>query len=234
MEIEIWSDVQCPFCYIGKHKFEEALDQFAHREDLNITWKSFQLNPKLQTNPNISTVQYLAQHKGMSLEQTQEMTDRVSDSAKSIGLEFNFDQAVVANTHRAHQLLHLAKTKNVQNELKEYLLEAQFVTGKNVDDLDTLMNIGESAGIEKELIEQTFNTNKFSDAVKADIKESQELGINGVPFFVFDRKYGISGAQTPEAFLQTIEKSYADWKEKQPKNKLETTTGDSCTTDGTC
>lgn len=230
MEIEIWSDVQCPFCYIGKHKFEQALDQFAHREDLNITWKSFQLNPKLSTDPNISTLQYLAKHKGMSVEQTQQMTQHVSNSAKSIGLAFNFDQAVVANTHKAHQLLHLAKTKNLQNELKERLLEAQFVTGKNVDDQGTLLEVGESVGLAKELIHQTLSTNQYANEVAADIHESQELGISGVPFFVFDRKYGISGAQEPKAFLETIQKSYTDWKANQPNIKLETTTGQTCST----
>lgn len=234
LKIEIWSDVQCPFCYIGKHKFEAALNLFKDKEAVEVVWKSFQLNPNLVTDPNLSTSQYLAKHKGISIEEAQQMGKHVADAGAKIGLDFQFDSAVVANTFNAHQVLHLAEQKGLQNELKEALFEAHFTEGKNIDDANVLAIIGEKVGLDKADVLDTLSKNTYEEAVKFDFQEARLFGIQGVPFFVFNRKYAISGAQESDAFLQTLEKSFEDWKTENTKIDLEITQGDSCDIEGNC
>jgi len=235
MQIEIWSDVVCPFCYIGKRRFEIALNQFEHRDQLKIEWKSFQLNPNTVTDTETSVHENLAKHKGVSVEEARKMGDYVTQMAGEVGLQYNFDHAVVANTFRAHQLLHFAKAHNgKQYETKERLLQGYFINGENIDDIDTLVKIGEEMGFEADKVRQSLESNQFSEAVQTDIYEAQQLRIQGVPFFVIDRKYGISGAQSPEVILQTLEKSFAEWREKNPETVLEVQQGESCDVDGNC
>ncbi|MFT6883762.1 MAG: putative DsbA family dithiol-disulfide isomerase [Marinoscillum sp.] len=207
MKVEIWSDVVCPFCYIGKRRFEEALARFGGKEEVEIEWKSFQLNPQTVSNPNISSHQNLANHKGISVEQATDMANQVTEMASNVGLSFDFDKAVVANTFNAHRLLHFSKAHGKQNELKERLLKAYFEKGENIDDKASLITIAEEVGLEKQAVQDFLNSDELAMEVKADIHEAQSLSIHGVPFFVFNRKYGISGAQPVEAFLQTLEKA---------------------------
>lgn len=211
MKIEIWSDVVCPFCYIGKRKMEKALDKFPFKDQVEIEWKSFQLNPDLKTNPHINTIEHLAESKGWSLDQTRQISSNVAEMAKSEGLTFDFEKAVVANTKRAHQLIHLAKEINKQDEMKEILLQAYFTDGLNVDDLDTLMTLGQKIGLSPEQIQKALNSADFAEAVDQDIYESRQIGVRGVPFFVLDRKFGISGAQPDEVFDQTLEKAWTEF-----------------------
>ncbi|MFT7029707.1 MAG: putative DsbA family dithiol-disulfide isomerase [Marinoscillum sp.] len=207
MKVEIWSDVVCPFCYIGKRRFEEALARFGGKEEVEIEWKSFQLNPQTVSNPNISSHQNLANHKGISVEQATDMANQVTEMASNVGLSFDFDKAVVANTFNAHRLLHFSKAHGKQNELKERLLKAYFEKGENIDDKASLITIAEEVGLDKQAVQDFLNSDELAMEVKADIHEAQSLSIHGVPFFVFNRKYGISGAQPVEAFLQTLEKA---------------------------
>ncbi|MFT4835010.1 MAG: putative DsbA family dithiol-disulfide isomerase [Flavobacteriaceae bacterium] len=207
MKVEIWSDVVCPFCYIGKRRFEEALAKFGGKEEVEIEWKSFQLNPQTVSNPNISSHQNLANHKGISVEQATDMANQVTEMASNVGLSFDFDKAVVANTFNAHRLLHFSKAHGKQNELKERLLKAYFEKGENIDDKASLITIAEEVGLDKQAVQDFLNSDELAMEVKADIHEAQSLSIHGVPFFVFNRKYGISGAQPVEAFLQTLEKA---------------------------
>ncbi len=208
MKIEIWSDVMCPFCYIGKRKFEKALEQFPNKDSVQVIWKSFQLDPSTISDPNMSTIDHLAEKKGWSKVQANETINHVTNLAKEVGLDFHFEKAVVANSFDAHRLSHLAKKHNKQNELEEKLFAAYFIEGKNTADHATLLQIGMDAGLEKKEIEMVLNGEHYTAEVEHDINEAQQVGVRGVPFFVIDRKYAISGAQEPETFLNAIVQSY--------------------------
>lgn len=235
MQIEIWSDVVCPFCYIGKRKLEKAIEKFPFKDKIEIEWKSFQLNPDQETNPYISTLEHLAQSKGWSMEQTREITSNVVNMAAAQGLEFDFDKAVVANTKNAHRLIHLAKESGKGDAMKERLLSAYFSEGKNVDDFPTLVSLGKEVGLDQSKIEAMLESDQFQEAVDHDIYESRQLGVKGVPFFVLDRKFGISGAQPDEVFDQTLEKAWAEFAKSNPiLDMAGSPDGDSCDVDGNC
>jgi predicted DsbA family dithiol-disulfide isomerase len=210
MKVEIWSDVMCPFCYIGKRRFEKALAQFEHKDQVEVEWKSFQLNPFLKTNPSITTSEHLANEKGWTKEYTDEMTEYVSDMAKAEGLNYQLDKAVVANSMNAHRLSHLAKKYNKQDALEEILFKAYFEEAKNTDDEQVLTDLGLALDLPIDEIKELFTTTIYTKEVKQDIQEAQEIGVKGVPFFVFDRKYGVSGAQESNAFLETLIKSFSE------------------------
>lgn len=209
MKIQIYSDIMCPFCYIGKRHFEKALQQFDHADSIEVEWKSFQLDPSIpiMTEP-VSAYEYLAKSKGMSIEQSKAMHDNVVQMAKNVGLEYNFDQAVVANSFDAHRLIQFAKSKNLGNEAEEALFAAYFTQGKNMGKQSDLIEIGVSIGLDKNDLQEILTSKKYSDKVKEDIQEAQEIGVRGVPFFVFDNKYAVSGAQPVEVFLDTLNKSF--------------------------
>ncbi len=238
MKVEIWSDVMCPFCYIGKRRFEEALSDFEHANEIEVIWKSFQLNPNAVTNPNINVLEDLAQKKGWSMEYTRKMTESVVSMAESEGLEYNFEKAVSANSFNAHRLLQYAKTKGKGNELKEKLLAAYFTEGKNTDDDQTLITLGISIGLEKQAVTNVVNNKSaYADRVKADVQRARELQIRGVPFFLFNGNMGISGAQDIDSFKKGLRKSYKKWKKDQLENAnsiAETIEGPVCTPKGEC
>lgn len=235
MKIEIWSDVVCPFCYIGKRKMEKALQKFPFKDKVEIEWKSFQLNPDQKTKPGVSTLEDLSQSKGWSMEQTRQITANVVEMAKSEGLTFDFDKAVVANTKNAHRLIHLAKEFGVQDAMKERLLKAYFTDGLNVDDVDTLIQLGKEVGVPEEKIKPMLESDQYKEAVDQDIYESRLIGVRGVPFFVLDRKFGISGAQPDEVFDQTLEKAWTEFAKNNPVLDIASSAnGESCDVDGNC
>lgn len=207
MKVEIWSDIMCPFCYIGKRKFEQALEQFDGKDKVEIIWKSFQLSPNLVTDTTTNINEYLAVHKGISLAQAQQMNAQVSQMAKQVGLDYNLDQSVVANSFDAHRFSHYALSKGKQDAAEEKLFQAYFTEGKNMDDKITLMEIGTEIGLDANEIEKTLNSEMYRDAVIEDIKEAEAIGVQGVPFFVFDRKYAVSGAQDTAVFLNTLQQT---------------------------
>jgi predicted DsbA family dithiol-disulfide isomerase len=207
MKVEIWSDVMCPFCYIGKRKFEKALAAFEGKENVQIEWKSFQLNPNLKTEPGKNISQYLAEIKGIPLEQAKEMNARVTEMAKEVGLNYNFDKAIVANSFDAHRLVQLAKRKELGDQMEEALFKAYFIDGKNTADHATLLSLAVEAGLEETETKAILESGIFADEVEADIEMAAQIGVRGVPFFVFDRKYAVSGAQPSEVFLQTLKKA---------------------------
>ncbi len=216
MKVEIWSDVMCPFCYIGKRKFETALQNFPQKEEIKVTWKSFQLQPYLITDPTKNTLQHLSETKGWSMAQTRQVTARVINMAKGVGLNYDFDKAVVANSFDAHRLMQFAKTKGKGNDIEEALFKAYFVDGKNTADHKTLTDLGVSIGLNEEEVKGVLASDKFANEVKRDIYESQQVGVTGVPFFVMNDKYAISGAQEPDSFLQVLNRSYKEWKAENP------------------
>lgn len=232
LKVQIWSDVMCPFCYIGKRRIEEALAQFEHKDAVEIEWKSFQLDASFKASPDDNIINHLAAKYGKDKAWAQEMVDNMTQNAKNSGLDFHFEKAILANSHNAHRLLHLAKKYNLGNELKEQLLKAYLTDGKDVNNLETLSFLGQQVGLEKAIVEEVLHSDAYSKEVQDDIVMAQQLGIQGVPFFVFDNKYAISGAQPEEAFLQTLETT---WKEGSFASKVtlvNTTEGDSCGIEG--
>lgn len=207
MKVEIWSDIVCPFCYIGKRKFEAALAQYPHRDQVEVVWKSFQLDPSLKTDPSKSVRQSLSENKGWSLEQTDRTMEYVVNMAAGVGLAYHFEKAVVANSFDAHRLVHLAKQHGLQDAAKERLLAAYFTEGKNTADHAVLAQIGAEIGLDAAQVTRVLASDEYADAVRRDIAEARELGITGVPFFVFNGKVGVSGAQDPSVFLRAFEQA---------------------------
>lgn len=200
----------CPWCYIGKRRLETALEGFEHKNDVQIVWKSFQLNPDMKTDPSKTINQYLAENKGWTLDYARQMNDHVSGLAAKEGLDYHLATAVVANSYDAHRVLQMAKNQGLGAELKEKLLYAYFTESKNFSDHDTLITLAESVGMEAKAVRQMLLTNEYCDEVDHDIMEAQELGVRGVPFFVIDRKYGISGAQPAEVFTDVLNQVWAE------------------------
>ncbi len=234
MKVEIWSDVMCPFCYIGKRRFEDALEHFEHKDEIEIEWKSFQLNPNMETNPNINIDQYLADVKGFTIDHARQLNAHVTQMAAEAGLTYNFDKAIVANSFNAHRYSHLAKKHGLGIEAEEQLFKAYFTDGKNIDDEDTLIELGTALGLDANEVKQALESNAYADEVKRDIAQAQYLGIQGVPFFVLNNKYAVSGAQAVPVFEQTLQKAFDDWQKENPKPKFEIIEGESCGPDGDC
>jgi len=209
IKVEIWSDVMCPFCYIGKRNFEKALEAFPQKERVEIEWKSFQLDPSIPHDLDYDgdIYQYLAEKKGWSYEQSVQMHQRVVDMAKSVGLDYNFEKAKPANSLKAHLVIQLAKSKGLGDEIEEALFKAYFTEGRDFGDTQELIAMGEGVGLNKEDIQQALQSETLVNQVTAEIQEGQQLGLTGVPFFVVDRKFGVAGAQPSEAFIEVLEKA---------------------------
>jgi predicted DsbA family dithiol-disulfide isomerase len=234
MKVEIWSDVMCPFCYIGKRRFEKALQDLPFGKDIHVEWKSFQLDPSITNEPGKNINQYLAERKGVSLQQAQQMNDYVTNMAAELGLQYDFSKAVVANSFDAHRFSHLAAEKGKGDAAEESLFKAYFTEGKNIADHETLAALGANIGLDSAEVKQTLQTNAFSANVQQDIAEASALGVQGVPFFVMDRKYAVSGAQSVEVFKQALDRAYTEWKAEKDKRNLTIVEGASCSPDGDC
>lgn len=214
-KIEIWSDIQCPFCYIGKRKIEKALESFKEKDKVEIEWKSYQLDPDAISQPGVSMYDYLAKRKGQTIEWSIAMHKNVTEMAKENGLDYHFEKAVLANSYDAHRLIHLAKTNKLGSEAEERIFKAYFTEGKDIADKKTLLELGKDVGLMEEDINNVLDSDRFGENVKADIEEAYAIGVKGVPFFVFNRAYAISGAQPVETFTETLNKSFGDWKQNK-------------------
>lgn len=210
MKVDIWSDVRCPFCYIGKRHFEEALKKFPQRDKVEVEWHSFQLDPNLVTQPEINTVDYFVKVKNITHEQALKMFEGAREMGKKAGVDLRLEETVVSNSFKAHQVIQLAKTKGFGNEIEEAFFEAYFSKTKNIDDIEVLVEIGTSVGLSSEDIREALSNESFAYEVKQDEMTAQNIGVRGVPFFVFNRKYAVSGAQPPEAFLEVLQKSWQE------------------------
>jgi predicted DsbA family dithiol-disulfide isomerase len=209
MKVEIWSDVACPFCWIGKHHFEAAIEQLGLK-NTEIEWRSFELDPHAQLQYDDDLYTLLANKYGQTRDWAVNMANDMKLKGRSIGLEFNFDDTKSTNTFDAHRLLHLAKSKGLQNEAEKILFKAYFKDGKQVGNRQELIEIGVEIGIDPMEVTQTLETDRFATEVRDDEQLGQELGIRGVPFFVVNRKYGISGAQPVEHFVNVLQKARSE------------------------
>ncbi|WP_326983579.1 DsbA family oxidoreductase [Chryseobacterium sp. MYb264] len=180
MKIEIWSDVMCPFCYIGKHNFEQALEKLPFKDKVEVEWKSFQLDPTLESGKAISTAQYFKEKKGFQESQSQQMMSHVAEAGRAAGLEFNFAKALITNTFSAHKILHLAKKYGKGNEMEELLFKAHFTDGKDVSDAGVLASLASELGVNEEETQKVLNSDEFDYEVSQDIVEAKNNGISSV------------------------------------------------------
>lgn len=231
MRIDIWSDIMCPFCYIGKRRLEAALEHFEHKQEVTITWHSFQLAPDLKTQPGKNIYQYLAERKGQPLDWSVKVHRQMAQQALADGLVYNFDKAVVANSFDAHRLIHLAASHGLGGAAKEALLKAYFTDGKDISDHNVLLQAGMEIGLRVVETGDMLTSQQYAAEVQNDIETAENLGINGVPFFVFDNKYAISGAQPVVVFADGLRQAWAAQATKPigavPDNQV-------CTPDGVC
>lgn len=208
MKVEVWSDVACPFCYVGKRRFAEALAAFPHRDEVEVVWKSFQLNPGLRTDTATSLLDYLVREKGIPRERAAMMNARVGEMGAEVGISFDFEHAVPANTFQAHRLLQFAARQGLGDAAMERVFRAYFTEGRNVDDRETLLELGTEVGLDRSALETALADDEIAYAVRSEMGEAAELGISGVPFFVLVRKFGVSGAQEPGVFLKALEQAF--------------------------
>ncbi len=225
MKVDIWSDIRCPFCYIGKRKFETGLQKFSGKENVEVVWHSFELDPTLTTNPEISIYSYLAERKNISRQQAVQMNEQVTKIAAEVGLDFNIEQSILANSFNAHRLLQLAKTKGLAGKAEEALFKAYFTNGANIDDHQTLIDIAASVGLNEAVVREMLDSDAFGEAVRYDQKLAGDIGITGVPFFVINNKYAVSGAQAPDTFLEVLNTA---WQEMEASKQILVTQGETC------
>jgi predicted DsbA family dithiol-disulfide isomerase len=210
IKLDVWSDVACPWCYIGKRRFESALERLAERDGtaprVEIEYHSFELSPDTPVDYDGTVTEFLAEHKGIPLAQAQQMQDQVTALAAAEGLTYRMDQVRHTATLKAHELLHLAKAHGVQAEMKERLLRAYFTDGRHVGQVAELADLAAEVGLDRDAVVADLEAGTYADAVAEDIARARALGINGVPFFVLDGRYGVSGAQDPAVFVQALDR----------------------------
>ncbi len=226
MQVEIWSDVVCPWCYIGKRRFERALADFAARDQVVVVWRSYQLDPQSPREAGATVVEHLTHRYGTSLAQAAATIEQVSELAAQEGLTYHLDRARRTNTFDAHRLLHFAAQHGRQDALKERLLHAYFTEGAVVSDAATLLQLAVEVGLPTAEASAVLASTTHSDAVRADEQRARDLGIQGVPFFVVAEKYGVSGAQPAAVFKSVLERAWAE--AHPPLTLVATTGGDAC------
>lgn len=237
MKIEIWSDIACPYCYIGKRKLENALNKFEHKDEVEIVWHSYELNPDM---PKKALHEPFAEHfskaHNMSIEDTQRKFDEITQIAKETGLNYNFGKVVAANTSDALRLVKLANTFDLADECEEVLFKAYFVEGQDISDRDTLMRLGKEIGLNEKRISNMLDGNVYFDEIKKDIEYSEnELKLEFIPFYLINGKHAIQGSIAENIYLEVIEKAYEEWKTGEIVNEHENIVGGkSCSVDGVC
>jgi predicted DsbA family dithiol-disulfide isomerase len=231
VKIEIWSDVVCPWCYIGKRRIENALAEFGHADEVEVHWRSYQLDPGAPTEPTEGTTAMLARKYGQSADGAKQMQERVAAVAAEEGLVYRLPETLHLNTVDAHRVIHLAHEQggnDLQGRVKEALLAAYFTEARNVADHAVLREVAVTAGLDASRVDEVLGSREFESDVHADAEQAQAYGATGVPFFVIDQKYGVSGAQPTEVFTQVLEKA---WSESHPRIEV-LATGEECGPDG--
>ena len=234
MNVEIWSDVVCPWCYLGKRRFERALASFGHPGEVTVTYRSFELDPNAPAQRTGTQAEHLAAKYGMTVAQAEQANRQMTQRAADDGLEFRFDIIRGGNTFDAHRLLHLAKDHGLQPEMKERLMRATFTEGLPIADKLTLVRLATETGLPAAEVEAVLDGDAYADEVRADEHQAARYGINGVPFFVADGKYAVSGAQPPEVLVQLLQRAYDETSQLTPvavtagSNAEASCDGDSC------
>ncbi|MBX2878208.1 MAG: DsbA family oxidoreductase [Saprospiraceae bacterium] len=211
MKIEIWSDVVCPWCYLGKRRLEHALERFEHKDEVDIVFKSFQLDPTMVTEPDLNISEYLAKRKGLPIDQARAMNVQMEELAAKEGLDYNLSNVIPLNTMQAHCVLHFAKSKGKQLQVKEGLMQAYFTGNLNLDDQAVLSKIAKDIGLNEKEVLRSLQNKQYVSAVQRDIEDGIKYGLSGVPYFVFNESVSVSGAQSEDVFLKTLKKAFQDW-----------------------
>jgi predicted DsbA family dithiol-disulfide isomerase len=230
LEVEIWSDIACPWCYVGKRRFEAALAQFEHRDDVTITWRSFELDPEAPAERAGDRAEHLARKYGMSLEQAQQAEAQMTQTAAGEGLDFRFDIARAGNTFDGHRLVHLAKAHGLQDAMKERLLRAYFSDGELISDHEALARVARDVGLPEVEVRETLASDRYAAEVREDERTAHSFAIGAVPTFVVDRQLGASGAQPPEQLLSLLRQGWAQ--RKPPVGAIVGSDGEACGVDG--
>ncbi|MDX6278585.1 MAG: hypothetical protein QOJ72_2713 [Nocardioidaceae bacterium] len=208
VKVDIWSDVACPWCFIGKRRFETAADEFrAAGGEVEVEYHSFELSPDTPVDYEGSHSEFLSKHKGIPTEHASQMLAQMTELGKTVGIAYDYDALHTTNTVRAHQVLHLAKSHGKQLEMKERLLAAYFEEGRHVGQIDELADLAAEVGLDRVEVLEALKTDRFLDDVMADKAQATSYGIDGVPFFVLDGKFGISGAQEPATFVDALQQA---------------------------
>ncbi len=232
MRIEVWSDVVCPWCYIGKRRLERALETFAHADEVEVVYRSFELDPSAPKDATEPVVDVLARKYGGGVANARAMMARVSEVATAEGLEYHLDRTLRGNTVDAHRLLHLALDEHgprVQGDLKEALLAAYFTRGEDVADPVVLRKVATEVGLDPARVDQVLQGDEYEAAVRDDVAQARALGATGVPFFVVDRRYGVAGAQPVGVLLDVLDKA---WAESRPSVAMVGSEGEVCGPEG--
>jgi len=228
MKVDIWSDIRCPFCYIGKKKFEQALGRFSQKDKVEVEWHSFELDPHLTTDKGVNVYDYLARRKNINRETSVNIHKHVTEMAREVGLDYQFDISVVANSFDAHRLIQFAKQSGLAEAAEERLFRAYFTEGKDISDHLTLIILGDEIGLDRKLVKQMLDSDAFGDEVRYEQKQAHDIGINGVPFFIINDRYAVSGAQPAEIFLQALEKGWQEYERENLREIAPTPNGKTC------
>lgn len=210
MKVEVWSDVVCPWCYVGKRRFEAALDRFEHRDQVEVVWRSFELDPSAPRRRSLSAAEHLGQKYGMTREQVEASWARLTALAAAEGLEYHLDRTQGGSSFDAHRLLQLAAEHGLQDRLKERFLLAYFTESLPLGEPEVLDALAVEAGLPADEVAEVLSSDRFSDAVRADESRARQLGINGVPFFAIDNRFGVSGAQSADLLLEALRAGWAE------------------------
>ncbi|MBO9129260.1 DsbA family oxidoreductase [Bacillus sp. 165] len=232
MKIEVWSDFVCPFCYIGKRRLEEVLDTFPHKDEVEIVYKSFELDPNASRDTNLSIQEILAHKYRTSVNEAKRMTEGVAQQAAAAGLQFNFDTMIPTNTLDAHRIAKFAETKGKDAKVTESLLKAHFTDSKHIGDHETLTELAVEAGLDRQEVQSILQGNDYTEDVRADESKAREIGVQGVPFFVLNNKYAISGAQSKDVFMGALQKVWEEEHAEVSLQSLSSAEGSVCTDDG--
>lgn len=238
MRIDVYSDFVCPFCYIGKRRLELAIEKFSNKDKVSITYRSYELDPNAEKNPDKTIHELLADKYGMSVDKARQANLNMADQAAELGLTYRFDSMKHTNTFDAHRLTKYAESQGKGKEMTERLLKAYFTDSLHIGDYQTLAKLAVEIGLDKDVTLDVLHSTDYVKAVRNDEQEAQQIGVQGVPFFVFNEKYAVSGAQPPEVFSEVIEKVWEEEKD-QPvlhslnpkKSKTTYCTGDGCDVD---
>lgn len=237
MKIEIWSDIACPYCYIGKRKLEMALAKFPNKDNVELVWYSYELDPSLPKDSLAkSHYAYLAGQKGIKQAEAKEISDKIAAQAKEVGLKFNFEKLIVTNTSDALRLVKLAKRHNLATEMEEALFKAHFTDGENVSDKSVLIRLGSQVGLKEKQITNMLSGNLFVADIQKDIDYSEnKLNMEYIPFYLFNNKHIVQGSISVDDYLEVLNKAYAEWEQDGVASEQEEAiSGQACSIDGNC
>ncbi len=233
MKIEIWSDIACPWCYVGKRRFERAVGSFTHRDELDVVWRSFELDPTAKRKYEKPQAELLAAKYRVTLERAEAMDANMTAEAKKEGLDFRFDRVQVGNTFDAHRLIHFAAIEGKRNAMVERLFRAYLTDGEAIGDIDVLVRLATDVGLNAGAAHEVLESDAFAEDVRADEERARSFGISGVPFFAIDERYGVSGAQPPEVLLDALRQAWSEMAVSPAATSTASTSADGCE-DGSC